>query len=135
VIVVDTQLVAYATLEGPHAALADKVTRRDPNWIAPPILRSEYTNVLFGEMRRGSISLEQANRLVERFKALVAVQPAPEVEAVLALGAASRCTAYDLEFVALAQGAGIQLVTNDRQILDSFPGIAVSLESFAGGSA
>jgi hypothetical protein len=47
---------------------------------------------------------------------------------------ASRCSAYDLEYVAVARGLGVKLVTNDQQILSDFPGTAVSLESFVGGS-
>jgi predicted nucleic acid-binding protein len=51
---------------------------------------------------------------------------------VLELAAASTCSAYDCEFVALAQDLGVPLVTVDRQILDQFPQIAVSLDSFVG---
>ena len=46
------------------------------------------------------------------------------------LAAASTCSAYDCEFVALAQNLGAPLVTVDRQILSQFPEIAVSLDAF-----
>jgi predicted nucleic acid-binding protein len=46
----------------------------------------------------------------------------------------SSCTAHDVEFAPLAQAVSLKLVTNDREILESFPGAAVSLESFAQGS-
>jgi predicted nucleic acid-binding protein len=51
-------------------------------------------------------------------------------EKVLELAAQSRCTAYDCEYVALAQDLGVPLVTADKQVLKAFPKIAVSLEKF-----
>jgi predicted nucleic acid-binding protein len=44
--------------------------------------------------------------------------------AVLRLAMQSRCSAYDCEYVAVAEAAGVPLVTNDRQILKEFPSIA-----------
>ena len=44
--------------------------------------------------------------------------------------AMSNCTAYDCEFVALADVERVQLVTVDRQILQEFPEVAISLDKF-----
>jgi predicted nucleic acid-binding protein len=52
-------------------------------------------------------------------------------EKVLELAGESGCTAYDCEFVALAQELGVALVTTDKQVLKAFPKIAVSLEQFS----
>jgi predicted nucleic acid-binding protein len=54
----------------------------------------------------------------------------PSTERVLALVRSSKCSAYDLEFVALAEELGISLVTNDREVLAAFPGRAVSPAAF-----
>jgi len=48
---------------------------------------------------------------------------------VLELVARSKCSAYDCEFVTLAQDLNIPLITTDNQILTSFPQLAVSLKS------
>jgi plasmid stability protein len=56
----------------------------------------------------------------------------PERVDVLDLVSRSPCTAYDCEFVAVAKGMGIPLVTEDRQVLAAFPGIAVSQRAFVG---
>jgi hypothetical protein len=53
---------------------------------------------------------------------------------VLELVNYSACSAYDCEFVALAQVLGCQLVTSDRQIQVQFPEIAVSPEKFLKGA-
>ena len=49
---------------------------------------------------------------------------------VLELVATSSCSAYDCEFVALAEDLETSLVTVDKKILKEFPRIAVSLEEF-----
>ena len=49
---------------------------------------------------------------------------------VLTLAARSGCSAYDCEFVALAQDLEVPLVTSDRQILKAFPTMAVSPSVF-----
>jgi hypothetical protein len=49
---------------------------------------------------------------------------------ILALVPASRCTAYDLEFVALADELDVKLVTNDRELRAAFPDRAISPAAF-----
>ena len=43
------------------------------------------------------------------------------------LSPSSQCSAYDCEFVAVAQHLGVQLITEDRAILTAFPDVAQSL--------
>jgi predicted nucleic acid-binding protein len=50
---------------------------------------------------------------------------------VLRLAAASGCTAYDCEFVAVAQETASRLVTSDAQVLKAFRGLAITPERFA----
>ena len=49
---------------------------------------------------------------------------------ILDLVASSTCSAYDCEFVALAQELGVPLVTTDKQILRDFPRIARPLGDY-----
>lgn len=49
---------------------------------------------------------------------------------VLKLAASSGCSAYDAEFVVLAQEIGIPLVTMDTLILKKFPETAINLDVF-----
>jgi len=50
-----------------------------------------------------------------------------ESTAVLDLVSRSDCSAYDCEFIALADKLGTSLVTLDRKLLKAFPKRAVSL--------
>jgi len=45
--------------------------------------------------------------------------------------AASTCSAYDCEYVALAEDLKTTLVTTDKQILSEFPMLTKSLKAFA----
>jgi predicted nucleic acid-binding protein len=42
----------------------------------------------------------------------------------------SRLSAYDAEFVALADGLGVPLVTEDKAIVRAFPALAMTMEAF-----
>ena len=48
---------------------------------------------------------------------------------VLRLAAESGCSAYDCEFVALAQDLNVPLVTVDKQVLSQFPDVAIALDN------
>lgn len=47
---------------------------------------------------------------------------------VLRLADSTGCSAYDAEFIVLAQELGIHLVTMDSMILKTFPETAISLD-------
>ncbi|HUT08475.1 MAG TPA: hypothetical protein VMY15_06495 [Candidatus Latescibacteria bacterium] len=49
---------------------------------------------------------------------------------VLSLAASMACSADDAEFVVLARGLGVPLVTMDKDLLESFPETAVSPARF-----
>ena len=128
-IVVDTNVVAYLLLPGPHTALADDLLIEQPEWAAPPLWRSEWRNVLAGYLRRGVLDLDQALALQQQAELLVIRHEEPvSSQAVLQLVASSRCSAYDCEFVAAALQLRVPLVTADRAVLAAFPDMARSLE-------
>ncbi len=50
---------------------------------------------------------------------------------VLELAEASGCTAYDCEFVYVAERMDVPLITSDKKLLASFPDRAISMIDFA----
>ena len=46
---------------------------------------------------------------------------------MLALAQSSSCSAYDCEFVGLAQQLGVRLVTADRKLRRAFPDLTTAL--------
>jgi predicted nucleic acid-binding protein len=104
---------------------------RDPLWSAPLLWRSELRNVLTHHLRKELLSLANAQQIME---AALRLMQGREYETashqVLALAAGSTCSAYDCEFLALAQDLNVPLITMDQQILRQFPDIATSLTEF-----
>ncbi len=128
-IAVDTNVIAYLYLPGPHTPAAEALLERDPHWCAPLLWRSEWRNILSGYVRRGTLTLEQAIALQREAEALMAAgEHDVDSEAVLRLVAESNCTAYDCEFVALARALKVALVTMDGQLLKVFGDTAVALD-------
>jgi len=132
VIVADTNTIAYLLLGGERTVQAQKVLRKDPEWAAPLLWRSEFRSVIALYLRRGFVSLAQALQLTEEAETLMRGGEYEVTSSrVLNLVAASRCSAYDCEFVALAQELGAPLITSDNRILSEFPSTALSMEDFA----
>lgn len=128
-IVADTNVIAYLHVSGEFTPLALRLLEKDSRWIAPPLWQSEYRNLLMNYIRHQIMSLEEAIQLTE--DALATMQNreiTPSSKRVLTFAANSALSAYDCEFVALADEANCKLVTVDKQVIESFPILAISLE-------
>lgn len=129
-IVVDSNVIAYCWINGDRTAPAHRLRRLDPDWHAPLLWRSELRNILAGYRRDGSLGGEQIRHIMAAAEAGLAGRehhvPSHRVFAVLER---SRLSAYDSEFVALAEILGVGLVTEDRAVLAARPDIALSLEA------
>jgi predicted nucleic acid-binding protein len=131
VIVADNSLLVYFWLPSAFAGLAEAVKDRDKVWASPILWRSEFRNVLAGYLRRQTLTEAEANAAYLNVqKDLGANEYSVPTERIIKLVLASDCSAYDCEYVALAQDLGVPLVTAAKQILRAFPNIAVSLEKF-----
>lgn len=130
-IVVDTNVIAYLFIEGDHTARAKAVLRKDPDWLAPLLWRSEFRSVLGFYLRKAQLTISQALQFMREAELLM---QGGEYEVsssqVLSLTASCQCSAYDCGFVALAQGLAVPLVTSDSRILDDFPSTAISLSEY-----
>jgi len=132
VIVVDTNLLVYFWVPSSKTELAEEVWRRDQEWAAPRLWRSEFRSVLVGALRRQQVTGGQTERLMVEVTAMLRGREFEvETAEVFALALQSSCSAYDLEFVALARSLGVPLVTADRQVLREFPAVAISITEFA----
>jgi len=128
VIVVDTNILAYLFVRCEFTPPAETLFRRDPDWAGPVLWRSEFRNVLATQVRRRTLTLEQACDLQMEAEDVMAGREfqVPSAD-VLRLAAGSQCSAYDCEFVLLAQRLNVPLITNDRAVLVGFPDTAVPL--------
>lgn len=129
-IVVDTNILAYTMFEGEKSPLTEQALQKDSDWVAPLLWKSEFLNVLALHLRKGNLTIENAKFVIELSNQYIKADFQVPPSNILDLIATSKCSAYDCEFVALAQELGIQLVTEDQQILEQFPEIAISLTDF-----
>jgi predicted nucleic acid-binding protein len=128
-IVVDTNVLAYLYLPGEFTQAAEALLSSDVEWAAPVLWRSEFRNILAGYLRGKSLSFEQATALQAEAESLLAgYEYEVDSRSVLALVRDSDCSAYDCEFIALAEQLGTQLVTMDKKLLKAFPGRALALD-------
>lgn len=121
-IVADTNVIAYLALPSPYTEAAERLLVREPEWVAPLLWRSEFRNVLALYLRKGLIRFEQSLEIQAEMESLFQGREYEVASLeVLSLVNQSECSAYDCEFVALAKGLGVRLVTMDRKLVSSFP--------------
>ena len=135
-IIVDTNVIAYWWLPGARRELAERVFQRDPEWRVPLLWRSEFRSVLSAYLRHGNLTLAAAQGIrTAAEEALAGNEHDVLGSIVLELVAQTSLSAYDCEYVALAEMLAVPLVTEDRRILSEYAG-AISMEAFlAAGSS
>ncbi len=132
-IVVDSNVIGYLYLSGDRSAQSEAALRKDSQWAAPLLWRSEFRNVLALYVRKRRLTLELTQQIMDEAAELMRGQEYEVVSSrVLNLAAKSQCSAYDCEFVALAQDLGVRLVTVDKQVLEQVPDEAVPLDEYVG---
>lgn len=135
-IVVDTNVIAYCWIRGDRTALAQRVRLQDPDWHVPILWRSELRNVLALQVARGTLALGDASTVMAATESTLAGREHLMTgSTVLELAARAGLSAYDCEFVALAQALVVPLVTEDRAVLKAFPDLALTMEAYLANAA
>ena len=121
-IVVDVNVLAYLLIPGKYTEAAERQLEEDSVWVVPRLWRSELRNVLANYLRAGQMDLTDASVVYQKAEELVGAEEY-EVETlhVLRLCAESKCSAYDCEYIALAEFLDVKLVTNDGKLAKAFP--------------
>lgn len=130
-IVVDTNVIAYALLQGPQTDLALRVFAIDDGWQSPDLWTHEFLNVLVTFVKAGNYSVVQATgRMAAAVQLLAYSSHSVDPKLVLEIALKSGLSAYDAQYVALAQELSIPLVTEDRKIVRAVPKIAMTMQQF-----
>lgn len=121
-IVVDVNVIAYLLIPGKFTAAAEQLLLSDPAWAVPRLWRSELRNILATYLRAGDVDLGDALELFQRAAELIGDEEYEvDTSAVLRLSRESNCSAYDCEYVALADFLALEFVTADRKLAKAFP--------------
>lgn len=129
-IVVDANVITYLVIQGEHTRAAELVSEKDNDWHAPLLWRSELLNVLSRYMRKGILSVDGAMAVFEAAHSAIKNDVQTDESVVLGLIRDSQCSSYDCEYVAAAKDLQVPLVTADKQLLRSFPSVAISMSEF-----
>ncbi len=130
-IIADTNLLSYLHFDSIHSEEANLVHVKDPEWAFPILWRSEFVNVVALYLRKNILNYKQGLDAIDFARRTVGEREFSVSQySVLELVNASKCTAYDAEFVALAREFNIPLITYDKKILAEFPSIAIRASDF-----
>ena len=130
-IVVDTNVITYFVLQQARTEQARSLYQLDGDWRVPPLWRYEFLNVLANFSRHAgepSDLLESAWRNAVNLLGDKETQP----DMIRALQLASRhdISAYDAQYVALANELGVPLVTEDKRLRRQRPDFVLSIEEY-----
>lgn len=121
-IVADANIIVYRFIPSSRTDDVISLVNFDAEWAAPILWRSEVRNALSNHMRVGQINKQDAKTMMLLATAcLLGGEHSVSDHAVFELVAKSRCSAYDCEYVALAEALGTILVTEDQKLLRAFP--------------
>lgn len=129
-VVVDTNIISYLYISGERSRQAERLLSIDSHWSAPVLWRSEFRSVLSRYLRNNYLNLVEVLHIIQQAELLLGdheyeLPAAP----IMQLVNSSTCSAYDCEFVALAQYLDVPLITADKKILREFPGFAKSIDA------
>jgi len=130
-IVADTSIISYLLLPTSFSSSVDSLYKIDSHWVAPTLWKSEFRNVLALYLRKKLITFEKAIQLQDSAELMMTDNEYNVTSSqVLSLVTKSTCSAYDCEFISLAQHLNSKLVTQDKKVLREFPSCAISIDKF-----
>ncbi len=130
-IVVDANIISYLYITGDRSQQSEDLLSSDSNWVAPILWRSEFRNVLAQYLRKNLLNIDEILLIIQQAEKLLTDHEYEISSAhIMQLVKSSQCSAYDCEFVALAQYLDVPLITTDKKILREFPEIAQTAESY-----
>jgi predicted nucleic acid-binding protein len=130
-IVVDTNIISYLYISGDRSQQSEDLLSFDFNWVAPILWRSEFRNVLAQYLRKNLLNMDEVLLIIQQAEKLLTDHEYEISSAhIMQLVNSSQCSAYDCEFVALAQYLDVPLITSDKKILNEFPNIAIPVNSY-----
>ena len=128
-IVVDTNILAYFSIRGEHSEAVDRLFVSNSDWIAPRLWLDEFLNVLATSERQEKLSAAESDAILSDVTELMA-DSSYDVPAyrILSTARETGCSAYDSQYLALAQDLGLQLYTFDKRLIERSGGLAVRPE-------
>lgn len=130
-IVADANLIVYFYVSSIQTPLAEAARSKDAAWMVPRLWRSEVRNALTLHIRKGLMDLDRACEIMADAEILLAgCEHEVDSATVLRLSRDGGGSAYDCEYLALAERLGTKVVTADRKLVAGYPALATMLADF-----
>lgn len=128
-IVVDTNILFPAFIEGVNTERVRQLRALDPDWRIEGMALIEFTNILATYHRQEYLSADDARHCLQLVQAeFLFGTHAVSTDLALDLAIQFQITAYDARHVLLARTLGTRLVTEDRRLRASAPDLTESLD-------
>ena len=129
-IVVDNNVISgFALPKDDFHAEAVAVRKKDADWHAPALFRSEFRSVDCKHLIKGE-SEDLLIQAAQAAKMSVTIHELNDAEVFSIIREMPKTSSYDAEYLALARQLGCRLVTTDEEILRLHPQLAISLKQF-----
>lgn len=126
-VLVDTNILAYLTIQGDRTSAAQELYVRDPDWRSEGFILVEFSNVLVTYVRTKAMTPEVGTRLLAEAQILLpgltSVLHTQALETAIQFG----ISGYDARFITLARQMRVKLVTEDIKLRAAVPTWTVSL--------
>lgn len=133
-VIVDTGPLAFLLLPGEMTDLAQRAYAKDPAWSSAPIWRSEFRNIVVRYVREGWVTPKAAEEILRAAEdKMHPRQYNIDDQAVLEIALQTGLSAYQCEYLALAQDLNLRLVTTQEELVRAAPQMAISLADYVEG--
>lgn len=128
-IVVDTNILEYLLIQGEHSERVEQLLIEDSDWVAPRLWLDEFLNVLATIERVGKMESQEADGILSDAIELMEDRSYDvPAQRVLATAKRTGCSAYDSQFLTLAEDLGLKLYSFDQKLINRSGGVAVKPE-------
>jgi len=119
--VVDASVAVKWFVQEPHTAAASRFLDQDFELFAPDLLWCEFGNILWKKQVRGTLSSDEARRIIGEFKRVsIGIEATrPLIDAAFDIAVRVGRTVYDSTYLALAERLGCRLVTADEKLYNA----------------
>ena len=130
-IVADNNIIAYLLISGERTEQARQLYAADSDWFVPTLWRHEFLNVLATLVKYGGGDVTDALGLWQQAEMLlINRERTVSLPDALKLAVVSGISAYDAQYVALAESLNCALVTEDKRLIEKFPNRTMTILAY-----
>lgn len=130
-IAVDANVIVYRYVKGPFTPLAEELLRRDADWRTSSLWRFEFVSALATMLRAKLLNQTQAfNALLAATVEMSPRQMDAPQEQVLLTALRDGISAYDAQYIALAEMLNLRCITADGPLVRKTPARSILLSDF-----